>query len=360
MNLSESIFKKRAIKLSIYCLVLTLAFMSVIPDAAPLVSAQDAGISISKISRNFNEAAMTGSRDKFSAPVTCNSPALTCTNPTVILTPGVGTSGGVAGPDYPSVITFAGLTGTVATVAVTLNGLSANRLSDLDVLLVSPAGQNFLIMSDGSGLANATPIVNQTLTLSDAGAAQFACAALPTTGTWRPTDHGSGGTCDSAQDDTLPPPAPAGVYNSAGPNPQYGAFETMNGVFGNNGSSPNGNWLLYINDDFASVGTNGTIAGGWTLTLTLNAPTAASATVSGRVLRPSGSGIYRTQVTMVDSEGQVRAALTNGFGYFQFTEVQVGGSYVFTVNSKEYQFKNPTQVVTVNEDLTDVNFVSME
>ena len=53
-----------------------------------------------------------------------------------------------AATPYPSQIDVSGMEGTITNVTVTLSGLNHTWLSDVDVLLVGPAGQMVLIFSD--------------------------------------------------------------------------------------------------------------------------------------------------------------------------------------------------------------------
>ncbi|MBA2605936.1 MAG: M20/M25/M40 family metallo-hydrolase [Acidobacteria bacterium] len=86
---------------------------------------------------------------------------------------------------------------------------------------------------------------------------------------------------------------------------------------------------------------------------TLNITTAASATVSGKVL--SGRrGIPQARVSLTDAGGAVRTTITNPFGYYQFTDVPVGAMYIIEAQSKRYTFTQ--KVVNITEDLTDLNF----
>lgn len=85
-------------------------------------------------------------------------------------------------------------------------------------------------------------------------------------------------------------------------------------------------------------------------------PTAASVTISGRVTIPSGKGLARARVTLTDSNGETRTALTNFFGYFYFADVSAGETYFFNVVSKSYSFS--PQSITVNEDISDLNIVA--
>lgn len=86
------------------------------------------------------------------------------------------------------------------------------------------------------------------------------------------------------------------------------------------------------------------------------APTAASVEVAGRVLDQSGRGIARSVVIISDSNGNVRQALTNAFGYYRFTGIESGRDYVVNVSSKSYTFQ--PRVLTVNDNVTDLDLVA--
>lgn len=87
-------------------------------------------------------------------------------------------------------------------------------------------------------------------------------------------------------------------------------------------------------------------------------PTAANASLSGKVLTSEGAGISRTTVTLTDSAGVSRSATTNTFGFYQFDEVRAGDTYILMVNNKRYLFTDSPRVVSVQENLTDLNFVA--
>jgi hypothetical protein len=73
-------------------------------------------------------------------------------------------------------------------------------------------------------------------------------------------------------------------------------------------------------------------------------PTAATVSISGRVTTATGRGIKSVRLTLTDSNGQVRTAMTATFGYYQFTDVQVGQTYILSATGKQYTFSQPTQV----------------
>ncbi len=88
------------------------------------------------------------------------------------------------------------------------------------------------------------------------------------------------------------------------------------------------------------------------------APTAANVSISGCVTTANGQGIRNVQIILTDSLGTIRNAQTVTFGFYRFADVRAGESYVLTILSKRYLFSNPTRVLNVQEELTDVNFVA--
>jgi len=87
--------------------------------------------------------------------------------------------------------------------------------------------------------------------------------------------------------------------------------------------------------------------------------TAASVSISGRVSTFEGNAISRARVSMVDSNGALRSTTTNQFGFYSFTDVAGGSTYVLSVRSKLYEFAQPTQVISASEDVSGVNFVAL-
>lgn len=84
-------------------------------------------------------------------------------------------------------------------------------------------------------------------------------------------------------------------------------------------------------------------------------PTAASVSISGRVVNPSGIGIGRASVTIVNSNGTLnKTAITNAFGYYRFEDIPVGETSIITVRHKRFSFT--PQVLNVFESREDVNF----
>lgn len=166
---------------------------------------------------------------------------------------------------YPSIVSVSGMTGTTTKVIVTLNGLSHTRASDIDMLLVSPTGATYVMMSDAGGNVAAN---NVTLTLDDTGASNLPQSSALSSGTFRPTSW-------SPTTDVFPAPAPVAPYVSAFTD----GAGTLATVF--NGADPNGNWSLYIADD--SVSFSGTLAGGWGLNITTSGSAATQFNNTGSI-----------------------------------------------------------------------------
>lgn len=149
--------------------------------------------------------------------------------------------------NYPSNISVSGLTGTITRLTVTLNEFVSKTPQSTDILLVGPAGQKFVLMSD-AGIGVSPPFIG-TLTFDDAASSVLPSGVAFAPGTYKPTNYGDG--------DAFLAPAPSGPYQSPAP----AGAATLASVF--NGTDPNGTWSLYM-----VTPTSGTsIVYGWTLTI---------------------------------------------------------------------------------------------
>lgn len=88
------------------------------------------------------------------------------------------------------------------------------------------------------------------------------------------------------------------------------------------------------------------------------APLAASVSVGGRVATPTGRGIAGARIYMSDLQGNVVMRRTNSSGYYRFTEVEVGETYILSVTDKNYRFDLSSQTLFVNDENLGVNFYS--
>ena len=88
-------------------------------------------------------------------------------------------------------------------------------------------------------------------------------------------------------------------------------------------------------------------------------PTAAEATVSGRVLNTSGKGVKGVTVSLTDGgSGSVIYATTNNFGFYSFSSMTVGHYYVLRiVPGKRYNILDGVRSFTLQDDLLSVDML---
>lgn len=136
---------------------------------------------------------------------------------------------------YPLTIPVSGKVGVIEDVFVYLHGIGHSRPDDLDILLVAPGGQKIMLMSDACG--HFPPPLGKTWRLNDRDPAMSDNGNCNLGGAgggginFAPTDHEPG--------DVMPAPAPAGPYSNG----------LLRSLYGTN---PNGDWKVYINDDFVA------------------------------------------------------------------------------------------------------------
>jgi uncharacterized repeat protein (TIGR01451 family) len=257
------------------------------------------------------------------------------------------------GAPYPSTLTVSGATGVVSEVTVNLFGLSHTFPTDINALLVSPAGSNVLLMAHAG--ANHS-ITNVTLFFDDTGLPLPQSSQI-TNGTYRPTAYNPR---------TLPHPAPPAPYAS---------------ILANlNGWSPNGTWSLYTLDDEGDSG----LLTGWGLTLTTVNPlnpvcadvgVVASApafvspgtnlTCSVTIFNRGPSAATATTLTDVLPGGvsfgsalssQGAYSLADGVVTFNLGTLNVGASATASLSLMPMQYGLPlTNTFTVASQQTDLN-----
>jgi subtilisin-like proprotein convertase family protein len=148
---------------------------------------------------------------------------------------------GIGNP-YSSDIAVSGLTGNITSVTVSFTNVNHTFTDDFDILLAGPTGANLIVMSDVGG---SDDISNVSVTIDDGAATPMADATKLNSGTYQPTNVGTG--------DTWPAPAPAPSANT-----------TLAAAFG--GTAPNGTWSLFVVDDLGAD--MGTLSHGWSVRIT--------------------------------------------------------------------------------------------
>jgi hypothetical protein len=89
-------------------------------------------------------------------------------------------------------------------------------------------------------------------------------------------------------------------------------------------------------------------------------PTSAGAVVEGRVVTQEGRPVRMARLSLADMDGNVRGTLTNPWGNFRFDGVSTGATYVLSVGHKSYEFTDPTRLITVSEDISDIVFTTID
>jgi len=225
---------------------------------------------------------------------------------------------------------------------VTLYDYSHSVPDNVDVLLVGPGGQKFILMADAGGT---DPQEEVTLSFRDAGPTVLNDAIPQTTGNFEPTTW-------STPVADFPAPAPPGPYSEPGSTVGGTGVQTL---FGNYGmTDPNGVWSLYVRQQGAG---SGIIAGGWGIEFQV--PTAADASISGRVTTADGRPIRNATVTITgNSLPTPRVFQTGSFGYYMFDGLRTGETYVVTVSQRRFIFQTPSRVVTLTDNIADLDFIA--
>ncbi len=205
---------------------------------------------------------------------------------------------------YPSTISASGLTGNISNITVTLSGINYSFLQDLGVLLVGPAGGALSLFTAVGPNNQSTATSGLNVTLDDAGTKVSFGSAVPTSGstTIQPadfSDHFPGFSYD-----TYPSPAP-GTFEKA----EDTGSATLGTTF--DGTNPNGTWKLYVTTNSEGDGT-GSIAGGWSLSITTAATLAATTTSLTSNPGPSFTSGTNSSVTLSAAVTSSGSAVTTG------------------------------------------------
>src|SRR5437867_3849426 len=178
---------------------------------------------------------------------------------------GASTSNPQPASPYPSAIgPLKDVLGEIEKVTVTLTGLTHNYPVGLNVVLVSPAGKQVLLMSHAGGAGSLNGV---NLTFDDS-ASSFLPPASPNSqivsGTYKPT----GNTSAYAPSITSIPSPPSGTTLTGSIGTSLGAYQD---------DDPNGTWKLFVFDD-AALDSGSLVS--WTLNL-FTTPTVTATTPSG-------------------------------------------------------------------------------
>ncbi len=233
---------------------------------------------------------------------------------------------GPAGPatPYPSVINVGtdtmGLTSTIGTVTVTLNGLtSPYGIEGSEFLLVAPDGTHNLEFLSGSGSA-ASGQPTASITFADASSTPAPDGSPFLSGTiYEPTDR----NLNASGDDIFTPPSSSAaprvpsLINHAQPDGNTTLTEAFNSLNGN------GDWSLFLNGNGQVM----SVSGGWCLEFAVNAGTTTTTSVSSSknpallggpvtltaTVMSGGNAVTAGTVTFTDgASGAAPAGITGG------------------------------------------------
>lgn len=133
------------------------------------------------------------------------------------------------------------------------------------------------------------------------------------------------------------------------------------------GQNPNANairWGTLYNFRFdanvppsSGSGTIGFFKTGSPTAVRIEAPTALFE-VSGRVVTSSGLALRSVVVRLFNSSGAIKAATTNSFGFYSFPDVESGGNYTVTAQSKRYRFAS--RVIDVSNNVANLDLIGLE
>jgi len=94
-----------------------------------------------------------------------------------------------------------------------------------------------------------------------------------------------------------------------------------------------------------------------TCTFVNSVTTAASASLSGRVLSAGSEGLAKINVLVQNTRTlEIQNTTTNSFGYYQFPNLTVGDLYVVSVQHRKYSFSPNSQTINLGSDVTNMDF----
>lgn len=90
-------------------------------------------------------------------------------------------------------------------------------------------------------------------------------------------------------------------------------------------------------------------------------PTAASASISGRILTANNAGVGDVKLVLRNpSTGEIFFnTISSPFGHYRFDEIEVGQTYILTVSSKRFTFEQNSRTFTLLDELTDFDFIAV-
>lgn len=86
--------------------------------------------------------------------------------------------------------------------------------------------------------------------------------------------------------------------------------------------------------------------------------TAAGVSVSGYVMLEDGRGVTNAKVSLTEADGTTHVVITGRRGAFNFGDIESGQTVVVRVVSRRFRFDEPTRIVSLNDNVSDIVFVA--
>ncbi|MDQ4122742.1 MAG: S8 family serine peptidase [Acidobacteriota bacterium] len=140
----------------------------------------------------------------------------------------------------------------------------------------------------------------------------------------------------------------------------YTGFSSANWIKANPGEGNGQVFFMVETNTTGSPRTTTLDVAGLIFTITQSSilPTAARAEISGRILTETGRGASNVWVELSGGNlYETKIARANNFGYYRFTDLEVGHVYVITVRSKRYSFETATRTVNLLGNTDEINFL---
>lgn len=142
--------------------------------------------------------------------------------------------------------------------------------------------------------------------------------------------------------------------NSAVPDLMWSSWSPVNGALI---ASPDGRYMQYRATLTSASNTATPELRDVTLSYMSLRASAANVSLSGRVMMSNGRGISGVIVKTVDSEGAVRQARSNSFGYYKIEGIPAGTTVVLSAASRAYSFE--PRVLMMSDDLANTDLIAL-
>lgn len=166
-------------------------------------------------------------------------------------------------------------------------------------------------------------------------------------------NNGGNNLCQTYLDDESSGPSIQSLTTTQAP--FTGSFTPYSPLSAFDNENPNGTWKLMARDFY--IQDRGNVRA-FSLIITPLSTTAALVRVGGRALTSTGVGISGVTISITDSQGNARTATTSSSGDYAFDACRVGETYVVNASDNRYSFVQPSQILSVNNDVTAINFIA--